>query len=99
MIASANSALIQRQLSRVMFLAFMFICNFAQPAFAKEPCKCWIDVRTGKRVGSFPVSEVRTDSPSGPYIPNISKGGKTAFNPVTKQNYALEPNGCWIDAE
>jgi len=79
------------QVKRIFSLIFLALLLFAPAAFAEQPCKCWIDVKTGKRVGSFPVSEVRTDGPNGPYIPNISKGGKTAFNPVTKQNYALVP--------
>jgi len=64
---------------------------FSQLSFAKEPCKCWIDVKTGKRVGSIPFLE-------GGRLPQYRQGG-TAFDPETKRNFAMEPGGCWIDVK
>jgi len=86
--------------NKILSLTCLALLSFAAAAFAKEPCKCWIDVKTGKRVPSVPLSTVPTNIPEqGKYAVELSNNGKTAFNPVTKQNYALEPGGCWIDVK
>jgi hypothetical protein len=55
--------------------------------FARDQDGCWIDVKTGKRVGSVPF--VPTSGKGGNYA-ELSLDGKTAFNPTTGQNFALE---------
>jgi hypothetical protein len=52
---------------------------------SQSPCKCWIDVKTGKRVGSVPTI------PKAPGVAELSADGKTAFDPITKRNFALVP--------
>jgi hypothetical protein len=60
---------------------------------SQNSCRCWIDVKTGKRVGSVPTI------PKAPGFAELSADGKTAFDPITKRNFALEPGGCWIDVK
>ena len=64
----------------VAALSTCLIFSFSQTAFAQKPCACWIDVKTGKLVVTVPAGDAR-----------LSLDGKTAFNPKTGQNYALEP--------
>src|SRR6476620_5922650 len=63
---------------------------------------CWVDVKTGKRVATAPIAGVNISgviehAENGVAI--VSPDGKTAFNPKTKQNYAKEPDGCWVDVK
>jgi hypothetical protein len=90
---SASSALIQRQLSCVMFLAFTLICTFAQPAFAKEKECCWIDTKTGKQANTVPAGI--TD---GHEQLDAVKSGR-AYNSRLGKNYVREPDGCWINTK
>ena len=59
---------------------------------AQNPCRCWIDVKTGKRVRSVPFAGVNTGLAAtlDAGVAEVSSDGKTAFNTRTKQNYALE---------
>ncbi|MBI3704611.1 MAG: outer membrane beta-barrel protein [Rhizobiales bacterium] len=83
----------------VLGLAF----GFSQTAFAQDRCKnaCWIDVKTGKSVPTVPLAGVNTGMAAtlNAGYAEISGDGKTAFNTRTKQNYAREANGSWIDVK
>jgi|GEM_PF-941720 len=61
-----------------------------------KPKCCWIDIKTLKRVRSVPF--VPTGGKGG-NAAELSLDGKTAFNPTTGQNFALDENGCWIDVK
>jgi hypothetical protein len=57
--------------------------------FALEQGGCWIDVKTGKPVPSVPISQKGEGLDET--FHSMSRDGRTAFNPITKQNFALEP--------
>jgi hypothetical protein len=68
------------------------------PANPPDGC-CWIDIKTLKKVPTAPLAGINTglsDSPDAG-IAIVSPDGKTAYNTRTKQNYALDEDGCWID--
>ena len=71
---------------------------------SEELC-CWIDVKTGKRVATAPLSGINIGGihegakPEQHSIAIISDDRRTAYNAYTKQNYAKDKNGCWIDVK
>jgi hypothetical protein len=78
----------------VSFVIFASLVLFAGKATAQNTskvCGCWIDVKTGKRVGSIPFT-VAADGKVYTYPEiQLGEGSKSAFNTITKQNYAVEP--------
>src|SRR5712692_3105060 len=64
-----------------------------QSSTSQNPCGCWIDVKTGKRVATVPLSgkNINPNTIADPGLAILSVDGKTAFNDVTKQNFALVP--------
>jgi hypothetical protein len=72
---------------------------FASSAFAKD-C-CWIDTKTGKQVGTAPLSGINfggsIDGSGAAQVDRVDRNH--AHNPKTGQNFAREPGGCWIDTK
>ncbi|HSP61347.1 MAG TPA: outer membrane beta-barrel protein [Pyrinomonadaceae bacterium] len=97
----------------ISFALFASLVLSARPAIAQDqvsaspnPCECWIDVKTGGKVPTAPLSGINISgvigaegTPQDPGIAMIGGDRKTAFNTRTKQNFALEPDGCWIDVK
>jgi hypothetical protein len=67
----------------------------------QSSCQCWVDVKTGKKVRTIPYAGVNTGIAASldAGVAILSIDGKTASNTRTKQNYALDVDGCWIDVK
>src|SRR2546423_9997876 len=96
----------------VSLVVFASLTLFARPAIAQDqasvshnPCKCWIDAKTGKRVPTIPMGGGHYEdiSPGNEFtkrrwVPDVSISAldpNRAFNSKTGQNYVREPNGGW----
>jgi hypothetical protein len=80
----------------ISFVLFAILVLSTRPEVAQDqgstsqnPCACWMDVYTEQPSRSVPIV------PTG--VAKLSADGKTAFDPITKRSFALEPGGCWID--
>ena len=81
--------------------------GFSQTAFAQtvavNEC-CWIDAKTGKQVRTAPISGANLGAATlegggTAQMEGYDPKANRAYNPKTGQNYAKEPNGCWIDTK
>src|ERR1700676_694226 len=88
----------------VSLLLFASLVLSTRPAVAQDqgsaspnPCDCWIDVKTGKKLPLIPAALGPGSYHDSDF--QISGDGKSAFNTRTGQNYAQEPDGCWIDVK
>jgi hypothetical protein len=84
----------------ISFALFARLVLSARPAIAQDqekPCQCWIDVKTGKKIPIIPAALGPGSYHDSDF--QISGDGRSAFNTRTGQNYALEPDGCWIDVK
>src|SRR5207253_6271926 len=105
-----NTAVIVAKLISVSFVLAASLALLSERAIAQDqsstsqnPCECWIDVKTGKQVPTVPSSGANyVKDPENAGLSSVallSGDGKTARNSKTGQNYAKEPDGCWIDVK